>query len=251
LSANLRKEENAILKQTLLNTKPTFKVVVMPDFFLDYLLSHPGGFSEMTASFQKVAERGGGNLLGWTHVVGRGGNASNVVAQLSKLGCNVVPIIETDELGRTVLEHFLKGVDLSHVRTTGTMSRTLAVETEHAGRRVNIMVSDPGSLAQFGPEKLTDEDKKLITEADFVCVLNWNQNQKGTDLAETVFTLAKNEGKAVTFFDPGDPAIRMGEVAGLNQRVLTPGLVDVLSVNENELTILAKSVTEDTSGADS
>jgi sugar/nucleoside kinase (ribokinase family) len=251
MAASHRKDETAALKQTLLRMKPSFKAVVMPDFFLDYLLSHPGGLQEMTASFQQVAERGGGNLSGWKHVVGRGGNASNVVAQLSKFGCNVVPIIETDELGRTVLEHFLKGVDLSHVRTTGTLSRTLAFETEHAGRRVNIMVSDPGSLSQFGPEKLTDEDKKLISEADFVCVLNWNQNQKGTDLAEMVFSLAKHKGKAVTFFDPGDPAIRLGEVAGLNERVLTPGLVDVLSVNENELTILAKSVTEDTSGAES
>ena len=250
MAIDRRRDEIAALKQTLLRAKPSFKAVVMPDFFLDYVLTHPGGLDEMTASFRNVAERGGGNLSGWKHAVGRGGNASNVVAQLSKLGCEVVPIIETDELGRIVLEHFLKGVDLSHVKATGTMSRTLALETEHAGRRVNIMVSDPGSLSQFGPQKLTDEDKKLITQADFVCVLNWNQNQKGTDLAETVFTLAK-KGKAVTFFDPGDPAIRMGEVAGLNERVLTPGLVDVLSVNENELTILAKTVTEDTSGAQS
>ncbi len=33
----------------------------------------------------------------------------------------------------------------------------------------------------------------------------------------------------------------------MNERVLTPGLVDVLSVNENELMHLAKSVAEDTS----
>src|SRR5207245_10254685 len=70
---------------------------------------------------------------------------------------------------------------------------------------------------------------------------------KGTDLAEKVFSIAKEEGKAVTFFDPGDPALRIGEIEGLNQRVLTPGLVDVLSVNENELMHLAKGVAEDTS----
>ncbi len=235
------------LKETLAHAKPQFKVVVMPDFYLDYILTYPGKLEDLTASFLEVAQRGGGNLLGWGHTVGRGGNASNVVAQLSKLGCQVVPIIETDELGKTALQHFLKGVDLSHVRTTGTMSRTMSFETVHSGRHVNIMVSDPGSLSQFGPEKLTQEDKQLISEADFVCVLNWNQNLKGTDLAEKVFSMAKEEGKAVTFFDPGDPALRLGEIEGLNQRVLTPGLVDVLSVNENELVHLAKGVAEDTS----
>ncbi len=238
----------AELKETLTHAKPQFKVVVMPDFYLDYiLLTYPGKLEDLTASFLEVAQRGGGNLLGWGHTVGRGGNASNVVAQLSKLGCEVVPIIETDELGKTVLQHFLKGVDLSHVRTTGTMSRTMSFETEHSGRRVNIMVSDPGSLSDFGPEKLTQQDEQLISEADFVCVLNWNQNLKGTDLAEKVFSIAKEQGKAVTFFDPGDPALRTGEIDGLNQRVLTPGLVDVLSVNENELMHLAKGVAEDTS----
>jgi sugar/nucleoside kinase (ribokinase family) len=246
-------ESIAEMKEVLAKAKPRFTVAVMPDFFLDYILAYPGKLEELTASFQEVAQRGGGNLLGWRHTVGRGGNASNVVAQLTKLGCQAAPIIETDPLGRAVLEHFLKGADLSHVRDTGTMSRTVSFETEHSGRRVNIMVSDPGSLSEFGPEKLTQDDTQLIAEADFVCVLNWNQNMKGTDLAEKVFSLAKKGGKAVTFFDPGDPALRTGELQGLNERVLTKGLVDVLSVNENELMHLAKGVAEDTSeieGAD-
>lgn len=239
--------ENVELKEILTSAKPEFKVVVMPDFYLDYILTYPGKLEDLTASFVEVAQRGGGNLLGWKHTVGRGGNASNIVAQLSKFGCEVVPIIETDEFGKMVLEHFLKGADLSHVRTTGTMSRTVSFETEHSGRRVNIMVSDPGSLSKFGPEKLTEDDKQLIIEADFVCVLNWNQNMSGTDLAQHVFSLAKGEGKATTFFDPGDPALRVHEIAELNEKVLTPGLVDVLSVNENELMHLAKGVAEDTS----
>ncbi len=232
------------LKETLSRVKPEFKVAVMPDFFLDYILSYPGKLEDMVTSFLDVARRGGGNLLGWKHVVGRGGNASNVVAQLSRLGCEVIPIIETDQLGRKVLDHFLKDVDLSHVKTTGSLSRTLSVETEHAGRRVNIMISDPGSMSEFGPEKLTEADRELIKEADFVCVLNWNQNLKGTDLAETVFSLTKKEGKAVTFFDPGDPTSRAGEIEDLNRRVLMTGLVDVLSVNENELMRLAAEVAE-------
>ncbi len=76
----------AELKETLNRVKPSFKIVVMPDFYLDYILTHPGKLEDLTASFMEVAQRGGGNLLGWGHTVGRGGNASNVVAQLSKLG---------------------------------------------------------------------------------------------------------------------------------------------------------------------
>ncbi len=235
------------LKEKLVE-KPGFKVVAMPDFFLDYVLAFPGKLDQMAGAMIEVAERGGGNLLGWKHLLGRGGNASNVSAQLSRLGVNVVPVIETDDFGRMALAQFLKNVDLSHVTITGSLSRTLALEAEHTGRRVNIMASDPGSLSSFGPEKLAERDKELIREADFVCVFNWNQNLKGTELAEEVFQTAKNEGRGVTFFDPGDPTSRAGEIPRLNDQVLSNGLVDVLSVNENELTQLASAVSEAGSG---
>lgn len=112
-----------------------------------------------------------------------------------------------------------------------------------------MMVSNPGSHASFGPEKLTREDKDLIREADYVVVLNWGQNLKGTDLAEEVFKTAR-EGKAVTFFDPSDPTTRAKEIRDLNQRVLTSGLVDVLSVNENELMQLAAGVKDEAAQGD-
>jgi ribokinase len=226
--------------------KSTFKVVALPDFFLDYILAFPGKLDEMTGRLAEVAAKGGGNLLGMTHIVGRGGNATNFSAQLAKLGVKVIPVIETDEFGKTALAQFLKDVDLSHVRSTGSLSRTLAFEAEHSGKRVNIMASDPGSLSSFGPEKLTPKDEDLICDADFVGVFNWNQNQKGTELAEQVFQTAKDNGKAVTFFDPGDPSSRKEAIQGLNDQVLLKGLVDVLSVNENELTQLAATINEET-----
>ena len=228
--------------------KPLFKVVAMPDFFLDYILAFPGKLDEMTRAMVDVAGRGGGNLLGWKHLVGRGGNASNFSAQLSRLGVNVIPVIETDEFGGTALAQFLKNTDLSHVKTTGSLSRTLAFEAEYSDRRVNIMASDPGSLSSFGPEKLVENDRELIREADFVCVFNWNQNLKGTELAEEVFQIVKSGGKGATFFDPGDPTSRAADIPGLSERVLSKGLVDILSVNENELTQLASAVSEETTG---
>lgn len=234
-----------MLRDNLARAKPSFKVVAMPDFYLDYLVSYPGKFEALTNELDSVARRGGGNILGWKHTVGRGGNTCNLVAQLAKLGADVVPIIETDQLGRSIMEQSLSNVDLSHVKTTGTLSSTISLEVAHSGRRVNIMASNPGSHSGFGPEKLTDEDKDLIREANFVCVLNWGQNQRGTDLAETVFQVAR-EGGAVTFFDPADPTPRAGDIQGLSARVLTSGLVDVLSVNENELLQLASVVRVET-----
>lgn len=236
--------ELASLLSRKLVEKPGFRVVAMPDFFLDYLLVFPGDLGQMAGAMVDVARRGGGNLLGWKHMVGRGGNASNFSAQLSKLGVSVVPVIETDDFGMMALAQFVKEVDLSHVTSTGSLSRTLAFEAEHSGRRVNIMASDPGSLSSFGPEKLAKEDRELIREADFVCVFNWNQNLKGTELVGEVFQIAKNEGRGVTFFDPGDPTSRAGEIPRLSEQVLSKGLVDVLSVNENELTQLASAVGE-------
>lgn len=233
-----------MLREKLTRVKPGFTVVAMPDFFLDYIVSFPGGLEDMTKAFAEVAGRGGGNLVGWKHSVGRGGNSSNLVAQLAKLGAPATPIIETDETGFAVLARALPNVDLSHVRTTGALSSTIALEADHSGRRVNVMLSNPGSHASFGPEKLSEADRELIRHANFVVVLNWSQNQKGTELAEAVFKLAR-EGAAVTFFDPGDPSQRLGEIPGLNQRVLTHGLVDVLSVNENELLKLAATVKDE------
>ncbi len=123
--------------------KPTFKVVAMPDFYLDYILAYPGKLDDMAQGMVDVAGRGGGNILGWKHLVGRGGNASNFSAQLLKLGVNVSPIIETDDFGKLALTHFLRDADLSRVRSTGALSRTLAFEAEYAGRHCIQLEPEP------------------------------------------------------------------------------------------------------------
>src|SRR5215510_7121185 len=121
------------LRDKLTNARPNFRVVTMPDFYLDYILSYPGNFEDLTASLESVARRGGGNLLGWTHLVGRGGNSPNLAAQLAALSVDVVPIIETNQLGYEIISQSLKGVDLSHVKKSGTMSSTLSLESDYSG----------------------------------------------------------------------------------------------------------------------
>src|SRR5260370_40035481 len=77
------------LKEKLVE-KPSFKVVAMPDFFLDYVLAFPGKLDQMTGTMVSVAGRGGGNLLCWVDIVGRGGGSSDFLAHLSRLWANDV-----------------------------------------------------------------------------------------------------------------------------------------------------------------
>src|SRR5437870_12813829 len=96
----------------------------MPDFYLDYVLAFPGKLDEMASAMVDVAGRGGGNLLGWKHLVGRGGNAANFSAHTSKLEDTVVPTIATDETRKISLAQFRKCVHPAHFTYTATLSRT-------------------------------------------------------------------------------------------------------------------------------
>src|SRR5215831_21196225 len=106
-----QEELTVSLRQKIVGAKPEFKAVVMPDFFLDYILSYHGKLDEMTSRLEAVAKQGGGNILGWKHTIGRGGKASNFAAQLGKLGAKAVPIVETDALGLKLLSHFAGYLD--------------------------------------------------------------------------------------------------------------------------------------------
>src|SRR5438445_11033452 len=110
----------------------------MQDYFLKYIISFHGGHGEMTDRFEYVAKRGGGNLLGWKHTIGRGGKASNFAAQLGKLGADTAPIIETDILGRTLLSHISDYLDLSHFKSARPAPNSGPLRAEHSGKNFNI-----------------------------------------------------------------------------------------------------------------
>src|SRR5256885_17227233 len=64
--------------------KPTFKVVAMPDFYLDYILAYPGKLDDMAQGMVDVAGRGGGEILGVENPRGGGGKGSNSSPPLLK-----------------------------------------------------------------------------------------------------------------------------------------------------------------------
>jgi ribokinase len=178
----------------------------------------------------------------------RGGNAVNVASALSALGAKVTPIVCTSSLGLEQIRfHMSKfNVDLSHVKVFPKASVTTALEFQAEGGRANVMLRDLGSLADFGPGDLTEDDYKLIEEADYVCLFNWAGTQKyGTRLAEVVFKRAKAKGKCKTYLDTADPLPNETDIPKLMDKVIETDQVDILSVNENEaITFASRLSTE-------
>jgi len=237
----------------ILEQKPPreFNVVVLPDFFLDRLVTYEGNVERLSEAIAEVAGRKGGSLHGIKQTELRGGNAANTAAALAALGAKVHPIINTSPFGLQLLKHYLEplGVDLSHVKTRGTIALTTAFELIHRGKRVNVMMSDLGSLTEFGLDDFTSEDFQLLHEADYVCVFHWAATRRwGTGLAERVFNVVKKEGKGKTYYDTSDPRPKKEDVPKLVKRVLSTNLVDIFSVNENEAFCYASQLSKEAKG---
>jgi sugar/nucleoside kinase (ribokinase family) len=214
-----------------------FSVVVMPDFFLDRLITLKQTPSEFAASVKDIASRKGGSIDDIRQNDIRGGNAPNVASALATLGTKVTPIVCTSKLGRRLLKYHLRplGIDLSHVKVTGSASLTTALELAGADGKVNIMLRELGALAAFGPDDLSDEDYDVMRTADYVCIFNWAGTRRhGTELAQKVFEAVKAVGKGKAFFDTADPTPNRERIPELMEKVLKTRLVDVLSLNENE-----------------
>jgi sugar/nucleoside kinase (ribokinase family) len=218
---------------------PTFHVVMLPDFFVDHFVFFET-VEQPCHALQTLAAQGGGNLPGVAQRIHQGGNAANTALGLASLGMSSHLICQTTPLGLHLLQYFLgrHGVDLSGVRTDGTLAMTTVVELQNP--RANIMLGDPGSVATYRFEQLQDHDHELLASADLVGVTNWNLNRYGTDLACKVFEEAKKH-QVKTFFDSGDPSPRIDDIPELFEKVLRNPHLDVFGLNENELRYYSKS----------
>ncbi len=224
--------------QNFLNRKESklLSVVVMPDFFLDRLLDLPWTAEEFSKVSADVVSRKGGSIDGIFQADLKGGNAVNTASALAALDVKVTPIICTSGYGLHLLNyHFKGGVDLSHVKLFPKASVTTAFELKAGSGKVNVMLRDVGSLADFGPEDLDAEDYDVIDKADYVCLFNWaGTKTHGTGLARKVFEKTRQAGKGKTYYDTADPMPNKNGIADLLKDVLETNRVDVLSLNENE-----------------
>jgi sugar/nucleoside kinase (ribokinase family) len=224
----------ARLINALENPVDVGRPVILPDFYVDHFVI-AGRFDEFIDGLTRLANQGGGNLLGNRQFLRRGGNSVNTASALQTLGLNPVLIVTTDVHGSRILPTLVSpDLDLSHVHTDGRLSSTVSIELEHEGRHVNLMISDSGSAAEFSFSDLTEADLTAIRESNLVALLNLNHNPDAAQLAQNLFEMVGASSKAIRFMDVGDPSGRLEIVEPLVRNVLAEGLVDIVSLNENE-----------------
>ena len=212
------------------------RVVCLPDFFLDAVVQVPR-WPKARAEMDRIAARGGGNLLVPPIEFKAGGNAANLAFALARLGAEVRLVAETDRLGRFVLEEGVRGsgLVLDHVRVGPTGPTTVALETG----RSNVMLSHSGPVRDFGPERLSAKDWRVIEAADAVAVVNWAQNRRGTDLLRSLARRLSAKDTFV-FVDTADPRHRGRDRDALLRERAVWRRVDAWGLNENELRAFTK-----------
>jgi ribokinase len=211
-------------------------IAVMPDFFIDRIIRLESKEKLFDALAEK-AKRGGGSVRGVPTADVKGGNAVNVAYCLAKLGVRVTLFTVADEIGAGIIRQaFSQFGDRVTLRiSAGKCGLTTAFEFPHEDTRVNVMMSDIGDNASFGPERIDSEaDRVLLKNADGVMVVNWASNQKGTELAEHAF---RNSPSAFHFIDPADVETRKKDFCNSLEKLA--GMTDCLSMNENECNSLA------------
>ena len=80
-------------------------VVVMPDFFLDRLISLNYDVNDFSEILRNVAKRKGGSIDGVEQTELRGGNAINTASALAALDVKVTPIVCTSEFGLQLIKY--------------------------------------------------------------------------------------------------------------------------------------------------
>lgn len=212
------------------------RVTLLPDLFADQIVTIPNTPRSFLSETEAIVSRGGGNYTGVSTNLTRGGCAANCAAALSALQVPTTLISSTNELGVQLIKltSNQKYLDLSHVKTDGKLAATVALETRESGQVFNIMISDPGSIANFSTQSLNQADYAALKNSSIVGLFSWNLLEKGTEIIETVARFC-HENHVQTYLDLGDPVPRMRKLSDLVDKVLRTGLINYLSVNENEL----------------
>lgn len=215
-------------------------VVVMPDFFLDRIIKLKSK-EEFFEAISYKARFGGGSIRCVPTVDIKGGNAVNIAYSLARMGVKVGLFTQGDEIASAVLNQVFSAFHdkVTMIIVNGNHGHTTSFEfPNEKGLSVNVMVSDVGDNADFGPEKVNSaKHLKILDNADAVIVANWASNNKGTLLAEYVF---ENSPKALHFIDPADIASRKEDFRDSLERIAQ--VTDVLSMNENECNCLGEAL---------
>lgn len=207
-------------------------LVIMPDFYMDRIVRLESQ-DQLFSALSEKAKYGGGSLREIPTIDIRGGNAVNIAYCLARMGARITLITIADEIGSIVLERtFSKFKDAVNLRIlSGNPGRTTALEfLGKKTSRINLMISDVGDIANFGPERISArQDIEILKKANGIMIVNWAANRKGTELMKHVF---KHSPNAFHFVDPADIETRKDEFRIALSKV--GDMIDILSLNENE-----------------
>ena len=171
----------------------------------------------------------------------KGGNAINIAYCLAKLGLNVTLFTIADQTGSDILRRIFSqfGNKVRLCIAKGRHGLTTAVEFPNEdGHKVNVLLSDVGDNSDFGPERISCQQYlDILANANAVAVVNWATNLKGSQLAEYAFKMSP---KALHFLAPADIKTRNKEFRDYLKEIA--GILDILSINENECNWLAKAI---------
>jgi len=227
--------ENNLRLSDLAPRVQKLRVSVLPDFFLDRIISVPS----LTALFKEAkakAAAGGGNLRGYSQTEVHGGNATNLAFALATLSARTRLYCIGDVLTHAATS---KRPASLHVRILpGRPGFTVALEFPFKAKMVNVMVSDVGDLAYFNGSKLDRAAVSELRESDCIALVNWSANRGGNRLARRVFS-ARGRKARLNFLDPADLSGAEDRINAL-KKIVDAGLLDVISLNENEARILTR-----------
>ncbi|MHB1909551.1 MAG: carbohydrate kinase family protein [Nitrososphaerales archaeon] len=191
---------------------------------------------------EKSLKGGGGSIRGISQAEVKGGNAVNLAYALGTFGAmvNLIAIAESlssERLRSTFAK--LPNVDLEIV--PGKNGYTVALEFVENSRHVNVMLSDTGDLKTFDGSLVSELSWDRLSECKIIAVVNWAANSRGNDLCTRAFSKAKSKARQ-TFLDPADVSELAPVLPLLKRQVFDRGLVDIISLNDNELRVMCKTL---------
>jgi len=229
--------------ESALNKAPSSGTVsVLPDYFVDRFV-RLDDFQELASAIKsKGVQGGGGSIRGSRQSEVKGGNAVNLAFALGSFGMVVNLITVANSLPAEMLRstfHQVPSVNVDII--DGKPGFTVAFEFKESGRLVNVMVSDPGDLKKIDGSGLSEAHWEKISESKIVSFVNWASIDYGTDLAEKLFSFAR-ERNIKTFFDPADVLEKENDLLDFKKRIMDKALIDYFSMNDNEARIISRAI---------
>lgn len=212
-------------------------ITVMHDFFIDRII-RLSSTDSLIDLLKEKSDTGGGSIRNINTIDVKGGNAVNVAYCLAKLGAKVNLFTITNTIGSSILKStfhkYSKTVNLflKHGQHGCTTSLEFCNKKNNVSNDsfVNVMFSDIGDIANFGPELLkSKKDLTTIQNSSCIMIVNWASNLKGTELVTEIF---QKSNHIFHYLDPADIETRKDEFLKLLNNIYKS--IDVLSLNENE-----------------